>query len=71
MAFSAIDTEILRLIEHDIGDRLEALQGQIAGGRCGDFADYRYRCGQVRALLDILQWAKEANRKALGLPVDT
>jgi hypothetical protein len=68
VSFSIVDGEFYVLMIENIDSRLEALSFQIANGNCGDFADYKHRCGQVKALRDMRAWALEANRKANGLP---
>jgi len=54
---SILDVRLLDRARKDIGEEIEARHDQIVQGLAGDYADYRYRCGQVQGLataLDIL-----------------
>lgn len=68
MSLSSAELSFYRKFEAEITSRLDDLKEQVAKGVCSDYQDYRFRVGQIRALRDMLHWAKEANREALGLP---
>lgn len=68
MSLSSAELAFYRKFEAEIISRLDELKEQVAKGSCADYEDYRFRVGQIRALNDMLFWAKEANREALGLP---
>jgi hypothetical protein len=68
MSFTRSDLDLLTEIEKAINDRRIELAQHLTAGKAADFADYRYRAGQIKALDDILLWAKDANRRVLGLP---
>ena len=57
MTASIQDVRLLDRARKEIGQEIENRQAQIVGGLASDFADYRWRCGQVQGLttaLDIL-----------------
>lgn len=57
MTASVLDVRLLDRARKQLTDEIDAKTVQIAGGVASDFADYRYRCGQVQGLtmaLDIL-----------------
>lgn len=67
MAFTNLDSLLVRKVEKEITDRLDELRDQLINGNAADMADYRFRCGQARALRDMQSWLRAAYRQEMGL----
>jgi hypothetical protein len=46
---------------------LERQAAELIASRAIDWADYKFRTGYVKALRDVLEVAREANRRAIGV----
>lgn len=57
MTATILDVRLLERARKEIGEEIENRHDQIVKGLAGDYADYRWRCGQVQGLataLDIM-----------------
>lgn len=70
MSVSSLDTVFYRTLQADLAERIEELKEGLAAGHAQDYADYRWRVGRIKALVETQSTAREAYRKALGLPAE-
>lgn len=54
MTATVLDVRLLERARKEIGETIENRSQQIASGIAGDYADYRFRCGQLIGLNDSL-----------------
>jgi hypothetical protein len=62
-----LDLQLYQFIEKEIGEHLEKHAAELVTGRAVDYADYKFRIGQLKGLRDALAIAERANRRAIGL----
>jgi hypothetical protein len=62
-----LDLEFFQMLEKELGEMLERQAAELIASRAIDWADYKFRTGYVKALRDVLEVAREANRRAIGV----
>jgi hypothetical protein len=62
-----LDLQLYTELERELGDALEKHATELIHGRAADYADYRYRVGQLKGLRDALVIASEANKRVIGV----
>ncbi len=62
-----LDLRLYKEIETEIGEMLERHAAELVSGRSTDWADYRFRTGYMKALRDVLEVAREANKRVIGV----
>ena len=62
-----LDLRFFTELEKEIGDMLERHAAELVTGKATDWADYKYRSGYMKALRDVLEAAREANKRVIGI----
>ena len=62
-----LDLRFFQNLEKEILEMLERHAAELSSGKAQSFDDYRYRVGYIKALKDVLEVARESNRRAIGL----
>lgn len=70
MTISSAELIFYRTVEKEILGRIEDIKNALASGHVQDYADFRHKVGQIKALQDVLSWSYETNREIFGLPKD-
>lgn len=61
-----VDLLMLRRLREEIAKRQKELADHMMSGRVQDHAEYRHRCGQHKALSDMLEWGQQINDELTG-----
>jgi len=62
-----LDLRLYQLIEAEVVEMLERHASEIVSGKAQSFDDYRFRTGYIKALRDVLEVARDANRRTIGI----
>jgi hypothetical protein len=62
-----LDLRLYTELERELGDIVEKHATELVLGRATDYADYRYRVGQLKGLREALAIASEANKRVIGV----
>ena len=62
-----LDLRLYSEIEKALGELLEKHAAELVLGRATDYADYRFRTGQLKGLREALSLAEEANKRVIGV----
>jgi hypothetical protein len=63
----SLDLRFYQEMEKIIGEMLERQAAELVSGRSTDWPDYKFRTGYLKALRDVLEVAREANARVIGV----
>lgn len=58
------DLRLMRLLFKRIREEMEQRTAGVINGSVPDYAEYRSRCGYLRALSDVLEWCEDIERES-------
>lgn len=64
---ASLDLRFFQALEKELLDMLERHAAELVSGKAQSFDDYRYRIGYMKALRDVLEAARDANRRTIGV----